>query len=362
MIEERIERLKQLMESSGSEGLVLFPGVDLFYATGLRTHASERLIAAIIPREGDPVLICPSFEKTRMEKSFTYGSIRIWEEIENPFRLFGNTIKELNLESKQLALDNKLWFEWFLKIRKQLPDSNFVDASDVILQSRLTKSEEEIQIMRRASAIAANSIINTFKQVTPGMTELEIVNIVNKDLSKKANPAFALVQSGPNSALPHGNPSERKIEKDDILLIDAGPILDGYFGDITITSVIGKPSAKFEEIYNIVYNANRAAFNLAKEGAIAEQLDIAARELIEKKGFGKYFTHRLGHGIGVEGHERPYIVKGNNLVLKEGMCHTIEPGIYLEGEFGVRIEDDVVIRKGNCELLFDTPRRIWETI
>ncbi|NHJ04332.1 MAG: aminopeptidase P family protein [Candidatus Heimdallarchaeota archaeon] len=361
MIEERQKQLIKLMKLNSSECLILVPGVDLFYSTGLITHASERLTTAIIPAEGEPILICPSFEKTRIEKGITTGSIITWEEDQDPFKVLGSTIEELGIEKKQIALDNKLWFEWFLKIKDVLPNASFVDSKAIIQQSRLIKSEQEIAILKEAAEIASKSIIATFEEVEPGMTEKEISGIVSEKLVKTGGQvSFAIAQTGPNSAIPHGGPTERKLQKDEVLLIDAGPVYKGYIGDITVTSVIGEPSEKFKKVYEIVYQANRAAFNISREGTIAEDVDKAARDIITKEGYGKYFTHRLGHGIGIEGHESPYMVNGNKLVLKEGMCHTIEPGIYINGEFGVRIEDDVVVRKDHCEFLYESPRRIWE--
>ncbi|MBN1330432.1 MAG: aminopeptidase P family protein [Candidatus Heimdallarchaeota archaeon] len=361
MIKERQKRLQELIVKSKTDCLLLFPGVDLFYATGLNIHQSERLAVSILPKEGEPIFICPSFEKSRMKKSLQTGSIETWEEDENPFELLGSIIKDQEI-GKKVALDNKLWFEWFLNIKKQLPETNFCGSTEIVTAARIIKSAQEINIMRKATQIASEAIIRSFRQVKAGMSETEVSNIVKEELSKEGTPAFSLVQSGPNSALPHGNPSGRTIEKDDVLLIDAGPVYQGYYGDITITSVIGEPSTKFMKIYEIVYGANRAAFEVSKDGELAENVDKAARDYITKTGYGKYFTHRLGHGIGIEGHEPPYIVSGNKLVLKNGMCHTIEPGIYIEGEFGVRIEDDVVVRKDTCEFLFESPRKIWEMV
>ena len=361
MMKKRQQKLIELMKTNGFDSLLLFPGVDLFYATGLETHASERLTTAILPVDSEPIIICPSFEKTRMERDLTTGSIRTWEEDENPFKLLGKIIQELGVDKKQISLDNKLWFEWFLKIKEQIPKASFVDAKAIVQVSRLTKSEEEITIMREATKIAADSIKATLLEAEVGMTELDLVKIVSERMEKAGGiTAFATVQSGPNTAIPHAGPSERKIEKNDVVLIDAGPSYKGYIGDITMTTVIGEPSEKFKKIYEIVYKANRAAFDKSKEGTIAEDVDKIAREIITKEGYGKYFTHRLGHGIGIEVHEAPYMVNGNKLVLKAGMCHTIEPGIYINGEFGVRIEDDVVVRKDSCEFLYETPRRIWE--
>ena len=360
MLEERQKRLKELMGSIRSDGLILFPGVDLFYATGLMAHASERLTCVILQKDSDPIFICPSFEKSRIKKGVQFGTIQTWEEDEDPFKLLGKIATDLNLENKQISLDNKLWFDWFLRIQKNLPKAKFVNATKVVQAARIIKSEGEIKLMQEATKIASDAIIKTFEQVTPGMTETDVSKLISEELSKYGRPAFGLVQSGPNSALPHGSPTGRTIEKNDVLLIDAGPWYKGYMGDITITSVIGEPSEKFKKIYDIVYRSNRAAFEASKEGVKCEDVDIAAREVITKEGFGKYFTHRLGHGIGIEGHEAPYMVNGNKLLLKEGMCHTIEPGIYIEGEFGVRIEDDVVARKDGCEFLYEVPRFLWK--
>jgi len=363
MVTQRMKRLQSLLKESGSACLILVPGVDLFYATGMNIHASERLTALILPVEGEPVVLCPNFEQGRIAKLFSEGEIRTWKEDEDPFKLLATIIGELGANKENISIDNKLWFEWFLRIKKELPEVTFSDASKVVQIARLVKTEEEIAIMKKASEIAATAIINTFKQVEPGINETEIAAMVRRELAREGGtPAFALVQSGPNSSFPHGAPTGRTIEKNDVLLIDAGPIYEGYYGDVTITSVIGEPSEKFLEVYDIVYHANRAAFQTSKAGEIAENVDKAARDYITAKGYGEYFTHRLGHGIGIEGHERPYMVKGNKLVLSAGMCHTIEPGIYLENKFGVRIEDDVVVREGRCEFLYEVPRRIWEIL
>lgn len=191
------------------------------------------------------------------------------------------------------------------------------------------------------------------------MTESEVGRIVNEKMSKRSNaPASSLVQSGPNSAIPHGSASDRKIEPNDVLLIDGGTTVAGYKGDITITTVIGQPSERFKKIYDIVFRANRAAFDTARAGIPCESLDKTARELITSEGFGTYFTHRLGHGIGLEGHEHPYIVTGNTQKIETGMAFTIEPGVYILGEFGIRIEDDVAITKDGAERLSTVPREL----
>lgn len=362
MVHQRLKKIKELMKTHDTECLILVPGVDQFYATGIKTHPSERLLAAVIPVDEEPIIICPSFEESRIQKSVRTGSIRTWEEEQDPFQLLGKTVEELELEREKIALDNKLWFEWYLRIKDGLPKAQFTDSKKIIQAARLIKSEREIATMKTASKIATEAIIQAHKEAEPGMTETEISEIVQQGLKKEegATVAFCLVQSGPNSSFPHGSPTGRTIQKNDVLLIDAGPIYEGYVGDITITSVVGEPSDKFLKIYDIVYQANRKAIEFLKEGVKAEEADKIAREVIQKAGYGEYFTHRLGHGLGLEAHEPPYIVKGNQLILQEGMCHSVEPGIYLPNEFGIRIEDDIVIRKDHAEFLYEAPRRIWE--
>jgi Xaa-Pro dipeptidase len=361
MVEKRLRKIRQLLKEEELAGVVLVPGVELFYATKLDIHPSERLTAIIIPADEEPQFICPGFEKSRLEKEFNFGEIHPWDENQDPFKLLGKRLKVLDLATKRIALDSKLWFEWFLRIQKVLPKTEFTDSKKIIGQARLTKTEEELKIMRKATQIAAEAITETHAAIEEGMTELDIQKMVLVKLEElpQSKPAFALVQSGPNSALPHGSPTKRKVKKNDPILIDAGPKYRGYIGDITITSVLGKPSKKFEEIYDIVYAANRAAYKAVKEGMVAEAIDKIARDIITDAGYGPYFTHRLGHGIGLETHEPPYLVKDNKQILQAGMCHSIEPGIYIEGEFGIRIEDDVVVKEEGCEFLFEPERKIW---
>ncbi|MBD3189988.1 MAG: M24 family metallopeptidase [Candidatus Heimdallarchaeota archaeon] len=361
MVQQRLNKLKELMRINETKCLILVPGVDQFYATGIITHPSERLLAAIIPLEEEPIIICPSFEESRIQKSLETGKIRTWDEEQNPFKLLGKTVKELGLETEKIALDNKLWFEWFLRIKEVLPKVQFTDSKKIIQAARLIKSEQEIAKMKTASKIAAEAIIKAHQEAAPGMTETEISEIVQKGLKKGGGRvAFCLVQSGSNSSFPHGSPTGRAIQQNDVLLIDAGPFYEGYIGDITITSVIGEPSDKFLKVYDIVYQGNRKAIEFLKAGVKAEEADKIAREVIKQAGFGDYFTHRLGHGLGLEAHEPPYIVKGNELILQSGMCHSVEPGIYLPNEFGIRIEDNIVIREDHAEFLYKVPRRIWE--
>ncbi len=353
------QKLVELMNNKGISSLMLIPSPNLYYATGLQIHLSERLITAIIPAKQESMVICPSFEEERIRNSTYITDIRTWDEDEDPFKLTGNCLSELEFSSESIALDGNMPFNFYSRLADVLPHTQFVDSSPLLNTARITKSDEEIHLLKRASSITAEGILESIEQTSVGMTELDVAQIVKEHLSKRSGePASCLVQSGPNSAIPHGSASDRKIEKNDVLLIDAGTTIAGYYGDITITTVIGEPSERFKKIYDLVLRANRAGFERADEGIPCEAVDKTARDLIVSEGFGEYFTHRLGHGIGLEVHEHPYLVNGNKQKLEVGMAVTIEPGIYIHGEFGVRIEDDVVISKDGAERLSKIPREL----
>lgn len=358
---ENRKKLTNLLREENISSLILIPGPNLYYATGLQVDPSERLITAIIPIEQDPIVVCPSFEEERIRRSTSITDIRTWEEDDDPFELAGKCLADLELTSSPIGLDPKFWFEFYSRLAAVLPQTQFVNGGPIMEKARITKSQDELTFMRQASSLTAEGIVKSIDQVSVGMTESEVGRIISENLfklSREPVPAFCLVQSGPNSAIPHGSASDRTIEKNDILLIDAGTTVAGYHGDITITTVIGDPSEKFKQIYDLVLQANRAAFEKLREGVPCEDLDKMARDLITSEGFGEYFTHRLGHGLGLEVHEHPYIVNGNKRKLKAGMTHTIEPGIYLLGKFGVRIEDNVVVTKDGAQWLSSVPREI----
>lgn len=358
---ENRKKLTNLLNEEDISSLILIPGPNLYYATGLQVKPSERLIAAIIPVEQDPIVVCPSFEEERIRRSTSIKDVQTWEEDDDPFELAGKCLASLELISSPIGLDPKFWFEFYSRLAAVLPQTNFFNGGPIMEEARITKSEDELTLMRRASSLTAEGILESIEQVTVGMMESEVAGIVADNLTKRSGepvPAFCLVQSGPNSAIPHGSPSDRTIEKNDVLLIDTGTTVAGYHGDITFTTVIGEPSERFKKIYDIVLRANRAAFERAREGIRCEELDRVARDLITSEGFGEYFPHRLGHGLGLEVHEGPYLVHGNKQELKAGMTYTIEPGIYFLGEFGVRIEDNVVVTKDGAEWLSNVPREI----
>jgi len=224
---------------------------------------------------------------------------------------------------------------------------------------RLRKSEAELELMRQAGKVIAAAVERAFNEAHVGMSELELKRVVQDEIERRgAVPTFAAVQFGPNSALPHAEPGTTRLQTGDVVLLDCGCSYGGYNTDMTRVGVVGTPSEEQERIYSIVVRAQEAAIEKIAPGLTCGSADGIARRVIEQEGLGEYFTHRLGHGIGLEVHEPPYLVRGNPMELESGMTHSVEPGIYLEGNFGIRIEDLVVVTDNGCELLTSSPKTL----
>ncbi len=351
---------KHRLDEYNLDALLIPLGVNFQYFFGKPGSPSERFLCGIIPREGAPFLLTPAFERSNFELATGVDDIAVWDEITSPYKTLRKELDDRGIGSS-IGVDPKLWIIEVERLKSANENRTFKSADRLIDDLRQVKSSWELEQLRLAAKASAEGILSAFDRLKEGMTEKEAVPILNEELgSRSGNPiTYALVQFGENSAIPHGYPSERKLKQGDVILLDVGTNVNGYQGDITITKPFGSVDPVFYKIYEIVFEANRLAFDANKEGMVPSQLDTIAREHIEKNGYGKYFTHRLGHGIGLEVHEHPYIVGINQVPLKNGNTHTIEPGIYIEGKFGVRIEDDVVVTKNGCERLFDTPRHNW---
>ena len=281
----------------------------------------------------------------------------LWNEDENPYEILKD---QVTYEPKKIAIESSTPFDIYSRLKEQFSSSEFVNGKTILNQLRMVKNDAEIERMVKAAEHTSEGIIKTLESVKVGQNELEILRLAQEQMTKLSGEmSWALVQIDENSAVPHGKPSTKKLKQDSVILIDAGTSCDHYFADITVTSVYGKASDEFKNIYSIVEEANNSALNKSKEGIPAEEVDFAAREIIEQAGYGKYFTHRLGHGLGLEVHEEPYIVKGNRTPLVSGNVHTDEPGIYIPGKFGIRIEDDILVREKSKRLVeFD--RYLWQ--
>ena len=358
----RQEKLSKALKAADLDGIALNPSQSLTYLTGLHFHLSERPVVGLFAPDVPPRLVLPELEAAKITTldfplhAVTYGEDpATWaERYAEGFAADG--LKTVGVEDEAMRL-----LEYRL-LSAALPETKFVDASEVIASLRMYKDETEISAMQTAAEIAESALKAATQEIKAGMTELEVASLLLQQLLKAGSagelPFQPIVSTGPNGANPHATPSKRKLQKGDLLVIDFGASYQGYFSDITRTFAIGEYSAEQEKVYNTVLAANQAGHAAAGPDVACEKVDQAARAVIEEAGYGEYFTHRTGHGLGMQGHEPPYIRAGNPMVLEPGMTFTIEPGIYLPERFGVRIEDDVLVTKNGLHSFTTFPKEL----
>src|SRR2546426_5507127 len=352
----RLERARAELEASRLDLLIATPGTNYEYLTGYNPGRSERLIALLLPVAGGPAVVCPAFEVERIKRHSVITQLHGWEEQEDPHVLVRDTVRRLRPRSGErggtIALESSTAYQTFLRLGRALPGWKFVDAAPVTERLRVIKSPEEVALLRRAIAITQDAMAATFAQLAVGTTEVQVSQALSREMEQRGAPGGGLVQFGPSSALPHGGPAGPKLERETAVLIDCGCRVGGYHSDITRTIWFGDhPSDEFREVFNVVHDAQTAAMEVGRPGTPCEAMDRAARKVITAAGYGPFFTHRLGHGLGMDGHEPEYLVEGNKTRLEPGMVFTIEPGIYQLGKFGVRIEDDCVMTATGVEVL-----------
>lgn len=363
---QRHAHLALALQNSGLDALILNPGPSLVYLTGLHFHLSERPVVAIFTPHEPVLLILPELEMQKTSalpyplQAFPYG-----EDPNTWLSVFRQAARAARLDGRQVGMEPlHLRLIEFQLLSEAAPQAAFQPAQESIATLRMHKDKDEILAMRKAADIAQNALRNTLPMVHPGVTEREIaIELTLQILHAGSDPQlpFApIVSVGPNAANPHATPTDRPLANGDLLVIDWGAAHQGYFSDITRTFAIGAVDPEMEKIARIVMEANAAGRTAARPDLPAEKVDRAARDVIEQSGYGQYFTHRTGHGLGMESHEEPYIRAGNTTPLAVGMTFTVEPGIYLPGRNGVRIEDDIVITEDGAESLSDLPRELQQ--
>jgi Xaa-Pro dipeptidase len=359
---KRIERLQAELKTRKLEMFVAEPSTNFQYFTGYNPGRSERLILLMVPVSGAPLLICPSFEIERMKRNAAVSDVRGWEEQQNPWKLVKKAGQEMKPAHRNgsVAVEQSTSYQSFLNLEDQLSGWKFNNAAPVTERLRIIKSPEEVALIREAIAATEASIAATFSQLAVGMTERDVATLLSREMASRGSPGGGLVQFGPSSALPHGGPSAGALQRETVVLIDAGSRVQGYTSDITRTIWFGDaPADEFKKVYNTVHDAQTAAIENAKPfTTMCQEVDRAARKVITDAGYGQYFTHRLGHGMGMDGHEVPYMVEGNETRLEPGMVFTDEPGIYQLNKFGVRIEDDCVVTETGIEVLSHRPAKL----
>ncbi len=364
MTQARLEKLTASLMTSELDAVILNPGPTLKYLTGLNFHLMERPVVLFIASGKDPVLVLPELELPKVNlfpykvQGIPYGENPLeWDEA------FRKAAQALSLNGKRIGVEPRnLRLLEFRHVKVGAPEADYPDASNVLTELRLRKDKAEVDAMRRAVKIAQDALEAVLPQIKIGMTEHELASELVMQLLRHGSdseiPFAPIISAGPNSANPHASPTERKLQAGDLLVVDWGAAYDGYISDLTRTFAVGEVDEEYQKIHRIVQESNAAGRAAGKPGIPCANVDKAARDVIEKAGYGKYFTHRTGHGIGMEGHEAPYMRGDNMQLLEPGMAYTVEPGIYLADRNGVRIEDDMVVTENGAESLSDMPREI----
>ena len=351
----RRENARRLLAEQGLDALFVGGGTNLLYFTKVGWWLSERVFGVLLSRKRDPIWVCPSFEVERAKELVPAGQeIRTWEEHESPYALIGGVMKDLGASTGKLGTAPDLRAFEIHGLRRTLTGTEIVDGAPVTEGCRGVKTAKEIAYMDLANRITKLAYREGFKTLREGMTARDLAMAIAGATQKLGSQGGGGPQFGPNTAFPHGSQVVRNLQSGDAVLVDGGCAIEGYRSDVTRTVVFGKPTDKQKKVWDIVRKAQKAALAAAKPGATCESVDRAARKVVEDAGFGpgyKYFAHRLGHGIGMEGHEYPYLVKGNTLKIVPGMTFSNEPGIYIYGEFGIRTEDCMVVTESGARHL-----------
>lgn len=350
----RLEKAQRLMAENNLDGLFLEPGPSLQYFTNIGWGRSERTFGPVITKKGLPVWVCSRFELERAREFIPADQeVRTWEEDESPFKLMSAIMKDYAGGSR-LGLEPTTRSFIYYGLHRDAPVLELADGAVVTEGCRGIKSDKEIAYMDLANRITKLAYKEGFKSLREGMSGRDLSGAIGTAHQKMGVSGGGWPQFGPNSAFPHGSRAARSLQPGDVVMVDGGCGVEGYRSDVTRTVVFGKPSDKQRRAWDVVKKAQEAAFKAVRPGIACEDIDRAARKEVEKAGFGpgyKYFSHRLGHGIGLEGHEYPYLVPGNKLKLQPGMTFSNEPGIYIFGEFGIRIEDCFAVTEKGAHVL-----------
>ena len=360
----RLEKLTASLRTSGLDAVSLNPGPTMTYLTGARFHLMERPVVLLVAPGREPAIVLPELETLKVEqmpypvRAFPYG--------ENPSEwgdVFRSAAQALGLAGKRIGVETgRMRLLEYHYLRAGISNAEFQDASAILGLLRVKKDAAEIESMRKAVKVAQAALEATLPQIKIGMTEKELAAELVVQLLRNGSepelPFAPIVSGGPNSANPHASPTERKLQAGDLLVIDYGASMDGYISDLTRTFAVGEAEAEFEKIHKLVQQANAAGRAAGRPGLPCAEVDKAARAVIEAAGYGKYFKHRTGHGIGMEPHEEPYMRGDNMQLLEPGMAYTVEPGVYLAGRNGVRVEDNVVVTETGSESLSDFSREM----
>jgi Xaa-Pro aminopeptidase len=347
--ESRIERLRKRVAKKGLDGVVLAPGPNIEYYTGVRSQLLERPFLLFVPREGEPQLVAPTLESGPYTKSPVKMRVHSWDDASGPSGSFASLRRQIDLAGSW-GCEGRVPFRYLLHITGK--DIELTSADPILQSVREVKEPAELELLREAAKMLGKAFLKVPELMREGMTELELSGALRNQIFALGGETvdFCMVQAGEDAADPHWSPSKRKIAKGLGVVIDAGCTLSGYNADITRTFLFGS-NPELEDAYGQVLQAQKKGIRAIGPGKSVGDVDAATRGPLEAKGLGKYFFHRTGHGLGLEIHEEPYIVSGGKKALKQGMVFTVEPGVYLAGRYGVRIEDNVIVTQEGCDVI-----------
>jgi Xaa-Pro aminopeptidase len=360
--ERRTRRLQTRLRAGPGDAVVCFPSPNLYYLTGFWEEPMERALYCFVPATGEPALVAPALYREQLADETWIRDVRTYADGTDPADLVAATAADLGIADGTLRLDPTMWTRFSQSLRDTLPDASFDLATDTMAALRARKDGAELDALERAAAVADTvaADVRSLGDDVVGMTETTLAHDIERRLIDAGGDRLAfdvIVAAGANGAKPHYRHGDREIRAGDPVVLDFGARVDHYPSDQTRTVVFaGDPPAGYADAHRAVQDAQQAAIDAVTPGVTAESVDAAARDLLEDRGYGDAFVHRTGHGVGLDVHEDPYIVEGNDTELEPGMVFSVEPGVYLEGAFGVRIEDLVVVTDEGCRRLNDTPR------
>jgi Xaa-Pro dipeptidase len=351
---DRTEQLAAALKQGGLAAVAVVPGANLRYLAGLDLHMNERLAVAFFPAAGQPAMVLPALEAPRAQAQARVPMrFYTWDDAAGPYDALRRCAADLGLDGARVGVEYTAMRVLELRGIEQAAEAQAEDATDILASLRMVKGAGELAAMREAARIVEAALRAAIGQVRAGMTERELAEIWEREMRLAGGePSFgSIVAGGPNGANPHHSNGDRPFQPGDLIVLDGGALCDGYASDITRTIALGEPGAEARRVYELVLAANAAGRAACRPGASGDAIDRAARSVIEAGGYGPQFLHRTGHGLGLEVHEPPYIVAGSHAPLVPGTTFTVEPGIYVAGRYGVRIEDDMVITADGAESL-----------
>jgi Xaa-Pro dipeptidase len=356
---ERQDKARRLLESNRIDALLIMAGTSLSYFTGINWWGGERLFAMVLPAKGAAFYVCPAFEEGRAREQIAaapgsgQADVRTWQEDDNPYQRLAQGLKDRGISTGTLGMEETILFLFSNAVATAAPQARIVSGTPVSAGCRMVKSNHEIELMRLANKVTLTAYEAVYRALKEGMTQSDVSDLITAAYVRLGFPGEASVQVGEYSAFPHGSTTPQIIREGSIVMVDDGCTVEDYQSDITRTFLLGKASDKMKKVFDIVHQAQTTALKTARLGLECQVVDAAARKVITDAGYGpdyKYFTHRLGHGIGMDGHEWPYLVRGNTTPMAANMTFSDEPGIYIRGEFGIRLEDDMHITENGAEL------------